>query len=208
MDSTTTQITSTDSLNNIAQQLISLGSTMGEDLKNIITELQGIQIQGDASEIIASSLTQLNSIVNEVALPDVLGKSLLSIIESFTAVDSNVQSLFSDWGGVLSTVTSSLGALGGAISGAYTAVTGTEAYTSMPLLSFFKDTTTTLTTATTDLLTSTNKLVNSYTGNSIAVNVSNLATKAIGTFSTLITGLGSGGTGSVISGLINSIFRR
>lgn len=205
MDSTTTQITSTDSLTTIAQQLINLGSAMAGDLKSIITELQGIQIQGDASEIIASSLTQLNSIVNEVALPDVLGKSLLSIIESFTAVDTNVQSLFSDWGGVLSTVTSSLG---GAISGAYTAVTGTEAYTSMPLLSFFKDTTTTLTTATTELLTSTNKLVNSYTGNSIAVNVSNLATKAIGTFSTLITGLGSGGTGSVISGLISSIFRR
>ncbi len=199
MNSTIT-INNTESLNSIAQELISLGSSMLTDLQSIISELQGIQIQGDTQEVISSALTQLNSIVNEVTFPDVLGKSLLNIIQSFTEVDSNVQSLFSDWGGILSTVTSSLAT---AISGGYAAVTANEGYAGAPLLNYFKDTTTTLSRTATELLSSTNKLVFSYTGNSISTNISNLARSAIGTFSTLLSGIGS--NGSSIGGLLSRL---
>ncbi|HOZ88726.1 MAG TPA: hypothetical protein PK737_00630 [Bacilli bacterium] len=199
--STTTTITSTDSLATIGQELITLGSAMLTDLQSIITVLKGIQIDGDNKEIINSALNQLNSIVNEVTLPDALGKSLLTIIESFTTVDANVKSLFSDWGGVLSTVTS---ALTGAVSSGYQAVTANEGYTSAPLLSYFKETTATLSKTTTDLLSSTNKLVYSFTGNSIATNISNLATKAVGTISSLISGIGT--NNSAISGFLSRIF--
>lgn len=188
----------------LASQLQTIGGVVLQDVQTIITTLQGIEITGTPKEALESSVSEINSALGKLTLPDELGNALAQIAENAGMQEDKVTKIFGGWSEGLAAIAANITqGVKAVIEAASTTPVGSENYT---LTEYLSDTSKDFANSTASFVSNTNKLVYSVTGNTIKGGLENLVSNAVGSIQTLFNGLSSGN--SSISGFIGGLFNR
>lgn len=193
-----------EKLQAISSELQNIGGVVVQDLNTILNELRGIDMTGEPKEKLNSCVDTVASALGKLTMPDAIGDAIGKVATNLGMQEEYVTKIFTGWSSGLGEVSASIAQ---GIKGIANALTetpvGAENYT---VANYLTDTTKNLAGTTVKIFEDTNKLIYSFTGNNIATNVKDLATKAVGGFKTLISSATSGN--SSIGGFLSKIFNK
>ena len=193
-----------EKLQAIASELQNIGGVVSKDLQTILSELQGIDMTGEPKEKLNSCVDTVASALGKLTMPDTIGDAIGKVATNLGMQEEYVTKIFSGWSNGLGEISASIA---GGIKGIANAITETPVgYENYTVSNYLSDTTKNLAGTTVKIFEDTNKLIYSFTGNNIATNVKDLASKAVGGFQTVVNNITSGN--SSIGGFLSKIFNK
>lgn len=193
-----------EKLQAISSELQNIGGVVAQDFQTILNELSGIDITGEPKDKLNNCVDTVASALGKLTMPDAIGDAIGKVATNLGMQDEYVTKIFTGWSNGLGEISASIA---GGIKGIANAITetpvGAENYT---VANYISDTTQNLVGTTVKIAEDTNKLIYSFTGNNIATNIKDLASKAVGGFKTIVSNASSGN--STIGGFLSKIFNK